>query len=316
MGLPCGLLLLSVVIQAQREARLEPQQQSQQQPQRRHAVTAMVDSVAKTGFYRIILPPAFVAHCRPDLSDLRIFKPDGEQVPYVLRTGIHDRLNAGWLSLPDPSIRQRDSSNKHSYYRLQYDNAYRIDRLSFVISNPVLYKRSVRIMAAENSATPEPVAYASIDPNDTAFEIPAIKAQILLVDITNGDNAPLAITRVASAQSGIYILTWFRAFSGSGYELMGGNHWSDPPDYDLHYFTDSMRRRPLDIGLKSIHVEDMAPDTQSAAIKKVPSTGKDGGIPANSGSGLLLWSVLIFVLLLLVYVTSKLARAISRKEKS
>ncbi len=295
LGLPCGLLLLSVAIQAQRE----PQQQSQQQPQRRHAVTAMVDSVAETGFYRIVLPPAFVAHCRPDLSDLRIFKPDGEQVPYVLRTGIHDRLNAGWLSLPDPSIRQRDSSNKHSYYRLQYDNAYRIDRLSFVISNPVLYKRSVRIMAAENSATPEPVAYASIDPNDTAFEIPAIKAQILLVDITNGDNAPLAITRVASAQSGIYILTWFQAFSGSGYELMGGNHWSDPPDYDLHYFTDSMRRRPLDIGLKSIHVEDM----------------KDGGIPVNSGSGLLLWSVLIFVLLLLVYVTSKLARAISRKEK-
>ena len=47
-----------------------------------------------------------------------------------------------------------------------------------------------------------PVVCISIDPHDTAFGIPAIKARTLLIDIANGDNAPLAITRVASGAIG------------------------------------------------------------------------------------------------------------------
>ena len=322
------MLLLSVVVRAQREERAQQQRELQEQrAQREHSVRAQLDSVAQTGFYRIVLPPAFIAWCRPDLSDLRIFKPGGEQVPYVLRTDIPDSLNAGWLSLPDPSIGRRDSSNKHSYYRLQYENAYRIERLSFVISNPVLYKRTARITAVGDSAHAEvvdpdaagdgPVVCVSIDPHDTAFRIPAIKARALLIDIANGDNAPLAITRVVSAQSGIYILTWLQSFTGSGYELVAGKSWPYPPDYDLHYFTDSLRRRPFDIGLNSIQVEDSTAVSRSAVVK--PSrdgTGKEADIRANRRSGLLLWSILIFILLLLLYVSVKLARAVSQKEKN
>ncbi|HEV3325488.1 MAG TPA: hypothetical protein VG052_07770 [Puia sp.] len=322
IGLPFGLLLLSVVVRAQQGVR----EGRPRQAQRQHSVRASLDTVVKTGFYRIVLPPDFVARCRTDLSDLRIFKPTGEQVPYVLRTGIGDSLNAGWLSLPDPLIRRRDSSNKHSYYWLQYDNAYRIERLSFVISNPVLYKRTVRITAVGDSANAGfadvdaandgPVVCVSIDPHDTAFRILAIKARTLLIDIANGDNAPLAITRAASAQSGIYILTWLQSFTGNGYELEAGENWASPPDYDLHYFTDSLRRRPFDIGLKSIQM-DSTRVLGSAAVKPAsPGAGKDGEIRANRKSGLLLWGILIFILLLLIYVSMKLARAVSQKEKN
>src|SRR5579863_6627562 len=149
---------------------------------------ALIDPVTTTGFYRIVLPPQLVAKCLADLSDLRIYKPDGTTVPYVLRTNVHDRLNAGYLALPDPSVQRKDSSNKHSYYRLQYDDAYRIDRLSLMISNPVLYKREMHISASRDNSEPVHVTRVSIDPHDTAFKLPSFKTRTLVIDIDNGDN--------------------------------------------------------------------------------------------------------------------------------
>jgi len=287
--LACGLLGLSAVAQAQ------------QQP----SVTARMDSVTRTGFYRIVLPPQLVANCRPDLSDLRIYKPDGTTVPYVLRTAIHDKMNAGYLPLPDPSISQKDSSNKHSYYRLQYDDAYRIERLSLIVSNPILYKRTVRIMAEEDSTWDKPVTCLSIDPKDTVFLLPAVKAKTLLIDIANGDNAPLVIRRVVSAQSGIYLLAYLLAGEGNRYELGAGDSIEGPPDYDLHYFTDSLQQHPFDIGLQPVRLRAGMASGQKVRVKHA----------AGRKSGLLLWSILIFILLMLTFVSIKLARAVSQKEK-
>jgi hypothetical protein len=299
--LACGLLGLSAVTQAQ-------------QP----SVTARVASVNRTGFYRIVLPPQLVANCRPDLSDLRIYKPDGTTVPYVLRTAIHDKMNAGYLPLPDPTISQKDSSNKHSYYRLQYDDAYRIERLSLIVSNPILYKRAVRIMAEEDSTGDKPVTCVSIDPKDTVFLLPAVKAKTLLIDIANGDNAPLVIRRVVSAQSGIYLLAYLLAGEGNRYELGAGDSIEGPPDYDLHYFTDSLQQHPLDIGLQPVRLRAGRASGQKARVKEVASgaaSGQDGALAAGRKSGLLLWSILIFILLMLTFVSIKLARAVSQKEK-
>jgi hypothetical protein len=300
--LACGLLGLSAVAQAQ------------QQP----SVTARVDSVTRTGFYRIVLPPQLVANCRPDLSDLRIYKPDGTTVPYVLRTAIHDKMNAGYLPLPDPTVSQKDSSNKHSYYRLQYADAYRIERLSLIVSNPILYRRTVRIMAEEDSTGDKPVTCVSIDPKDTVFLLPAVKAKTLLIDIANGDNAPLVIRRVVSAQSGIYLLAYLLAGGGNRYELGAGDSIEGPPDYDLHYFTDSLQQHPFDIGLQRVRLRAGRASGQKKRVKQAAGaevSGQDGASAAGRKSGLLLWSILIFILLMLTFVSIKLARAVSQKEK-
>jgi hypothetical protein len=299
--LVCGLLWLSAV-------------RAQPQP----SVTALVDSVARTGFYRIVLPPQFVAKCRPDLSDLRIYKPDGTTVPYVLRTAIHDRMNAGYLPLPDPMISQKDSSNKHSYYRLQYDDTYRIERLSLIVSTPILYKRTVRIMVEEDSTGDKPVTCVSIDPKDTVFLLPAVKAKTLLIDIANGDNAPLVIRKVVSAQSGIYLLAYLLTGEGSRYELGAGDSTEGPPDYDLHYFTDSLQQHPFDIGLQPVRLRAGWAAGQKARVKQATggaASGQDGVSAGGRKSGLLLWSILIFILLMLTFVSIKLARAVSQKEK-
>jgi hypothetical protein len=300
--LTAGLLFLSIVVTAQPEPDIRAR--------------AMVDPITKSGFYRIVLPPQLVAKCRADLSDLRIYKPDGATVPYVLRINAHDRLNAGYLALPDPSIRRTDSGNKHSYYRLQYDDSYRIDRLSLMISDPILYKREVHIMAYRDSSDLVPVTSISIDPHDTAFRLPSVKARNLIIDIDNGDNPPLNITRVSSAQSGIYILTYLEYYSRVGFQLQTGQGEYGPPNYDLHYFTDSLTRHPLDVGLQPLQIDTLHRARRDTVAKATaPTVHIQNPISAARKTGLLLWSILTVILLLLTYVSVKLAKAVGKKEK-
>jgi len=294
LGLTAGLLLVSAVCSAQYKA----------------AVTAAVDSVQKAGFYRIVLPPAFVAECRADISDLRIFDETGDETPFVLKADPLDPMNAGFLAIPDPRISRQDSGDRHSYYWLQYDKSYRIERLSFVITQPVLYKRTAVISNADGTTDRE-VATISIDPTDTAFRIPPVKAKRLLVDISNQDNAPLAISRVVTAQSGIYVFT---LLSPAGkYVLAAGDPSIRAPDYDLHYFTDSLGEIPVTIGLGMIRPGRGGMPVIRRDKGGQPVISKPAGENTGSRSGLLLWALVAVILLLLLYVSIKLARAVDKK---
>jgi hypothetical protein len=268
--------------------------------QYRPAATVTVDSVSRAGIYRIVLPPEFVASCRSTLADVRIIDRNGREAPYVLKTDPEDRFNAGYLAIPDPKIRESDSSNRHSYYMLQYEDRYRIDRLSLVITRPALYKRSaeVSIVSEQGAAY---VATISIDPADSVFRLRSIKAGRLLIDVANQDNAPLVISRVATAQSGIYLLTYLEP--GHTYRLMAGDPKAGEPEYDLHYFTDSTQLAPVTIGLGAIERGKVAADLTSPP-------GRSGG---KTGL-LLLWSLVVVIVLLLLYVSVKLARAVNKKE--
>lgn len=279
-----GLLVISFVCSAQY----------------RPTASAAVDSARASGFYRVVLPPAFVARCRADLSDLRIYDQQGNETPYVLRTEDRDSLNAGPQEIPDPEIRRQDSSNRHTYYRLRYDDAYRIDLLSFVIANPVLYKREALISSGDGGAM---VATISIDPGDTVFRVPTVKARELLIDISNKDNPPLVITRVATVQSGIYLVVLLRA--DRRYTLVAGDPSVRAPEYDLHYFTDSLRSEPPILGLGTVHREK-----EGAVVTRTVAFRSQSG-----GAGLWLWGVVAVILLLLIYVSVKMTRAIDKKGK-
>jgi hypothetical protein len=273
---------------------------------------ALLNPVEKTGFYRFVLPPRFVAKCRPDLSDIRICQPDGTMIPYVLNTDVKSPLNAGYLALPDPLIRQKDSSDKHSYILLQYADAFRIERLSFVIKGPALYKRMAGVINMDAAGMDRQIATISLDPGDSVFSIPAVKTRHLLIDVTNMDNMPLVISRVASAQSGIYILAHLEKHRD--YELEGGDSLAGKPDYDLHYFTDSLHDRPLDIGYKDVYLRDPAPakrDSLTIDSSAIKSVARARGYTRST---ILLWLVLVIVLLLLIYISVKMVKAIAKKE--
>ena len=179
----------------------------------------------------------------------------------------------------------------------------RCRRLSLVIRNPILYKRKARVTSSD-----EFICTISIDPNDTVFRIPDVKTQQLLIDISNADNAPLAVTRAATAQSALYILTHLE--QGDAYEFVAGDSLAEKPDYDLHYFTDSLRQKPLELGLKPVDVRVRRADVS------LDSTVVKGAIPhsENTRSTVLLWLVLVIVLLLLVYISIKMVKAIAKKD--
>jgi hypothetical protein len=142
----------------------------------------------------------------------------------------------------------------------------------------------------------------TIDPKDTAFGVPAIKAKGLLIDVANEDNAPLEIGRVATAQSGIYLVTLLQP--GRRYDLTAGDPVVHAPDYDLHYFTDSMKAVPALIGLGPLQPIDEEYSNRSVKQR--------GGRPGM----VLLWGLITVILILLLFVSIKLARAIDKKEKA
>src|SRR5579859_86083 len=51
-----------------------------------YAYRANLDTVGRTAFYKIILPPELIAKCKPDLADLRVQDEAGKQIPYVLKS--------------------------------------------------------------------------------------------------------------------------------------------------------------------------------------------------------------------------------------
>lgn len=262
--------------------------------------TALLERVKMTGIYRIVLPPPFVAYCKADLADVRIYGRDGEQIPYVLNTDPKSPLNTGYFTLPEPVFRQKDSSNKHSYVHLSFSEAYRIDRLSLTVSGPVLFKRTVEVYDEDCSCPWKAGSIFTVDPQDSVFNVPPVKTRHLMLDISNLDNAPLKLSRVGASQSGVYLLAQLE--ESKEYVVKGGDSTAVKPEYDLHFFTDSMQSKPLDAVIKEIRSGNAAPP-----VVVQPHVEK-------KGSPFLLWSVLTLVLLLLIYISVKMVRAIAKKE--
>lgn len=271
-----------------------------------YAYHAALDTIKEDAFYKIELQPELVARCRSDFADLRILAAGGQFVPYVLKelqaTGDPSKQ---WLAIPGGAMTKLDSNDKHSYITLKYIEAYQVDWLAFTVRSPVFYKREAQI-AAEGAQPGEWtwITNIVIDPRHLRFRIPVVKTRRLRIDIANADNAPLTIDRVAGFQAARYLLTYLQA--DSVYQVLAGNPQAAAPEYDLKYFTDSLNKMPQ--MLVPGHVEP-------ARIPVQPVAAAEGSKAVTGrSSGLLLWSSLLAVLLLLIYFSIRMVRAIAQRE--
>ena len=275
---------------------------------------AALDTITKDAFYEIELPPALVAKCRGDLGDLRILGPGKRFVAYVLKDpSTSAEGEKKYAVLPD-AVLQKDSGNRHSYLTVEYPEAYQIDWLSFVIRSPVYYRRTAQV-AVEGASPGEWVKLDDVvlEPSHHTFAIPNVKTRRLRIDIANADNAPLVISEVACYQSGRSLLAYLQA--GFGYEVLAGNAQAKAPEYDLKYFTDSVHGsiqvlKPGEIKmLKSLDRADL--------VRLRPGV-TDMGSEENAKTGrgaLVLWGSLLIVLLVLIYFSVRMVRAIAQKDK-
>lgn len=265
---------------------------------------ADLETIQHAAFYKITLTPEWVAKCRQDLADLRIRSGDGKFIPYVLKSGGQASGTGGqasdkYLEGPDPAITQKDSGNRHSYIMLQYGEAYRIDKLDLDIRGPQLYKRRMVIYDNEKDKG-RPIAETDIDPASASFRLPPVKTHSLLLDITNADNPPLVIRKVATAQLKLFLLTYLQP--GVSYQLLTGNPQAGTPDYDLKYFVDSLTRDPQEILPGPLQSENFAGNKPMPAAEK-------------SHSGIILWGIILLVLLLLISLSLKMVKVTAEKDK-
>jgi hypothetical protein len=231
----------------------------------------------------------------------RIILDDKGLLPLnILKAGMYTTslINGRYLEIPDPAIRQKDSSNKHSYITVLYREPYRIDKLSLEIQGPALYNRHARIFDTGNSGSLL-LADIQIDPKNTTFRIPSVKTGRLLIDIANEDNMPLIIQKTGSFQLHQYLLTYLQP--GTPYYLLAGNELAPAPDYDLKYFIDSLTKHPL--------------EARIGPLGPLRTLNKPAAIPVNDHSGILLWSIIAFILMLLIFLSFKMMKAIPGKEK-
>ena len=257
---------------------------------------ADLDTVKQAAFYRIALPAELTAKCRQDLGDLRIRDRDDKFIPYVLKS--EQPSPGAYQDVPDPVIRQKDSSNRHSYITLQYQEAYRVDRVELRIQGPRLYKRHV-VLYDNDKVNGWPVAVADIDPSNTSLMIPAMKTHSLLLDIANADNSPLVISGAVTAQLEQYLLTYLQP--GRAYLLLAGNPSMGAPDYDLKYFVDSLTSHPQELSAGPLEINSLSVNKSAEPVVK-------------DHSGIVLWSIILLVLILLASLSFKLVKATAQKD--
>lgn len=271
--------------------------------QDRFSYVTTLDTVKKTAFYRIALNPGLVAKCRPDLADLRIIGSDGRFVPYVLK----DERHAHSPIIPDATLSRKDSSNKHTYLTLQFPETYEIDRVIMEVKSPRFYRRGVHIMAQDPTTNEWTLVTAvTVDPDHILFHTPTVRTRRLQLDIDNADNPPLVINRVPCAQVLRYLVTYLQA--DSSYRLLAGNPQSRAPEYDLGYFTDSAQTSAdwLSSGSPQLFYYG---DTMAETDKAVQKTSA-----RKDHSGVLLWTTITLALLLLLYLSLRMAKAVRQND--
>jgi hypothetical protein len=217
---------------------------------------------------------------------------------HILKAGVYTRnFTIGmYQNVPDPAIRQKDSSDKHSYITLFYKEPYRIDKLDLGIRGPALYKRYARIYDSDTAGRLLVIGLA-LDPLNTSFRIPPVKTSRMLIDISNEDNAPLLIQRATSSQLDQYLMTYLRP--GLNYRLLAGNGKATTPEYDLKYFVDT-----VSTGLHEIRPGSLRP-VNSLKAPALP--------PGKDHAGIILWSIIVAVLLLLILLSVKMVKSIPEK---
>ncbi len=195
--------------------------------------------------YTLTLAPHDLSYLRPDLGDVRLVDTEQRQVPYVLQTA----ALASRIPLTIGAATPRANAPRTSAWRFQVpasgpETASRttpplaqIDLLfrdTFFTRPAALLLPDARAPHGHRVLTEEVLRAtrpdASTAPAVQSFELGDLRAGTLGLEIRDGDNAPLTLTR-AEAIVWVPRLT-FKTGAGT-YRLLFGNATAGAPTYDL-----------------------------------------------------------------------------------
>ncbi len=195
---------------------------------------AMRDGVE---LYSIQLSPVDLAYLKPDLGDLRIVDPEGQQVPYVVVPHAIETRTELFMAV------EVLTEGKVSRYRLSLRNGNQplllpFEALELSISSS-FYRRTVRVREMRSEATPHPAQLVEatiwrLSEDDAGFHrlpLPEKPVRELVLEVDNGDNPPLDITQVLGVISVPRVI--YKGDAQKEYRLLIGNPEAQTPTYDL-----------------------------------------------------------------------------------
>ncbi len=154
-----------------------------------------------------------------------------------------------YSAIPQPQIKIIKSQNSgETTFQLDFDAPYLINRLSVEIEEPRLFKRDVTLYLPNAEARQKRkhreayqyITEVSLDPGNLTIELPeTLKTKTLLLVVRNGDNPPLQLKKALAWQQNYFLLTYLE--KDKNHEIKLGDRNLRAPDYDLSYFTDSIK---------------------------------------------------------------------------
>jgi hypothetical protein len=192
--------------------------------------------------YTMVVPPADVAALRRNLGDLRLVDEADRQVPYVLERD----AEVARVELGVEPTRPRQARPQTSAYRLtvpgtaQGAEGIRLSSLRLRFAERFFQRTAVALVpraAAPLGADQVAASVISVAMRDSAAEeawtelpLGIVAATELILEIENGDNAPLTLQQ-AQGVAPVPRVT-FKAAPGE-YRMLVGNRDAEPPSYEI-----------------------------------------------------------------------------------
>jgi hypothetical protein len=258
---------------------------------------------ANTGLSSLPLDAAVLAHSK--MGDIRIARPDGRQVPYILEK-VEEPLS---LDLPKPikikppqskSFADKTGTATRSYYRLHFPFSDLPGAQLVLATSANVFQRNLSIVIERNpyNERQEPwtesivqTLWSHADPEMTApalsLAIPSLKATEAMLVIEDGDNSPLPIIS-AKLLLPAYRLRFFCE-----------------ADMKLYYGRSDLAAPRYDIAI-------LAPRLMGAAAEEIrlgPENGSTAQEP-RSLSSKLFWGFLIGAVVILLILIVRLIKKV------
>jgi hypothetical protein len=195
----------------------------------------------------------------------------------------------------NPSCRfvQKDSNNHNTYITVYNQQRFHISCISLRVKGPKYFKRQVDINGENEFLGSFSISSDSV----FRFYLLAFRDSVWQIRINNGDNPPLEIKSVSTAQEAKKVIAYFEA--GSHYSLELNNDRAEIPHYDLQGFRDSIPSYVPDLS-----IGDIEPIVQRRVAPAERSFFKQVWV----------WPVIIAVLLLLALFTFRLSKEVADKD--
>lgn len=253
-------------------------------------VTPVTIEGAREGLSRLRLPAAVLATAREDLRDVRVVDDQDRQWPYVLSPAEERDVVAG--SADPPRV---ESSESLYIIRPPVERAV-VDLLVLHTDAPYIARPYV-LRGIDDDGRRRELARGELSraPDESLpIEIAVARTRVSQLELTveDGSDAPLSLT---SVQLGVPSRSLFLAAPDGTYRLLTGDLDQSPPDYEIARATD------LVLAVRS-----------AAGVVGAPSANSAHVVPAWYEAGdwqtWLLWAVLVLAVLILGFLTMRIAR--------